>query len=117
MDEGDPLYLECHISRFKETFVSIFDHQSGKADELSAQGKTGSERPQEHAGMQPRRGARGRACGHGPSVEARGGGCLGPKGEAEQTSEANACLYTEARPQVHCTPDHILSSDFSGSFK
>ena len=36
MDEGDPLYLECHISRFKETFVSIFDHQSGKADELSA---------------------------------------------------------------------------------
>lgn len=48
VDEGDPLRLDCHTSQFKETFVSIFNHQSGEADELLAQGGIGSER-QEHA--------------------------------------------------------------------
>lgn len=33
---------------------------------------------------------------------------LGLKGEAEQTSEANACFYAETRPRVHCNPDHTL---------
>lgn len=90
------------ISLLKETFISTFNHQSEKADELSAQGRTGPER-QEHAGMPPRRGVRGGALGHRPSLEVLGCGVPGPKGEAEQTSAANACFYAETRPRVHCT--------------
>lgn len=51
----------------RKTLASIFNYQSGKADELSAQGRTGPER-QEHAGMQPRRDANGGALGRGPST-------------------------------------------------
>lgn len=101
VDEGDPVFLECHVSRFMETSVSVFNPQSGKEDELSAQGRTGSER-QEHSGMPLRRDAHGRALARGPSLETLG--C----GEAEQTSEANACLYAETRPHAHWTPDHTL---------